>query len=172
MAYFKNSADDWQRLDWRVLRDGGIALYWRSEYLAEDTQWLKTQDYVVYDFDCAGWRSLDDMFEDFGRVLQLPDWWGHNLNALNDLITDLPLDQDHGAVIVLRHFDSFASNSQAILALNIFAGASRFYLLSGRRLIVLVQSDDPNIRIEPLGGAAPRWNSREWLNANRNPSSR
>jgi hypothetical protein len=35
MALFSNSPEDWQRLDWQILRDGGIALYWRPEYLAD-----------------------------------------------------------------------------------------------------------------------------------------
>ena len=38
MTLFNNSPEDWQRLDWQILRDGGIALYWRQEYLADDVR--------------------------------------------------------------------------------------------------------------------------------------
>jgi RNAse (barnase) inhibitor barstar len=177
MAYFSDIANYWQRLDWQILRDGGIALYWRNEYLAQDAQWLKEHDYHVYDFDCATWLSSEDMFADFGRVLQFPDWWGRNLNALNDCITDLPLEESRGAVLVLQHFDSYASQSaarelpkddtEAVLLLDILADASRFYLVNGIRVIALVQTDDPKLQIRRLGGKSPRWNEREWLNTNR-----
>ena len=182
MAFFNNSADDWQRLDWQVLRDGGIALYWRNEYLVEDARWLNEHDYELYELDCAKWFSREDMFADFDQSFHFPDSWGRNFDALNDCMTDLPLDAERGAALILRRFDFYASRSgattlpsgevEAVIVLDILAGASRFYLLNGRRLVVLVQSDDANLRIERLGGMAPQWNRREWLNANREPGSR
>jgi RNAse (barnase) inhibitor barstar len=182
MAYFNNSADDWQRIDWQVLRDGGIALYWRSEYLAEDARWLHEHDYELYEMDCAKWSSRDDMFADFDRAFRLPEWWGRNFDALDECMADLPLDEKLGAALVLRHFDSYASQfgaaplarreTEAVVILDILARASRFHLLNGRRFVVLVQSDDSNLQIEQLGGMTPQWNRREWLTASREPNSR
>jgi hypothetical protein len=40
-------------------------------------------------------------------------------------------------------------------------------MLFGKRLIILVQSDDPLIVFDGLGGVRATWNSREWLNKNR-----
>ena len=51
--------------------------------------------------------------------------------------------------------------------LDIFAGTSRYKLLTGRRLITLVQADEPSIRFEKLGGVSAEWNRREWLNKDR-----
>ena len=58
MTLFTNSPEDWQRLDWQILRDGGIALYWRDEYLADDLQWLarrfeQSHAEVLVGFDLA-----------------------------------------------------------------------------------------------------------------------
>ncbi len=117
------------------------------------------------------------MFSDFGRVLQLPDWWGHNFDAFDDCIADLPLSESRGAVIILVNFDSYAAGSgSALLAsgrseaeviLDIIARASHFHLLNGNRLIALVQTNAPNFRVGTLGGRVPQWNRREWLDAKR-----
>jgi hypothetical protein len=55
MALFTNSPEDWDRLDFQILRDGGISLYWREEYLAADLQALAAEGYDTYQFNCAGW---------------------------------------------------------------------------------------------------------------------
>jgi hypothetical protein len=68
---------------------------------------------------------------------------------------------------------SMRSNENvAEIVLDILAGSSRFLLLNGGRLVTLVQTNDPNLRIGKLGGATPQWNRREWLDAKRRPDSR
>ncbi len=44
MALFTNSPQDWQRLDWQILRDGGVSLYSQLQFLADDMQWLGGQN--------------------------------------------------------------------------------------------------------------------------------
>jgi hypothetical protein len=186
MALFTNSPDDWQRLDWQILRDGGIALYWREEYLVADVGWLAAQNYEIYDFECERWDSEDDMYSDIGRVLRFSEWWGpkcgHNMDALAECLTDLPIREDGGAVLVFHKFNAYASGSGSALMhsgravaevlLDVLAGTCRFCLLNGSRFIVLVQTENPNIQIGQLGGVSPKWNRREWLNKNRTKESR
>jgi hypothetical protein len=181
MALFTDSPEDWQRLDWQILRDGGIALYWRQEYLAADVQWLAAQGYDTYEFACEQWTSEDDMYSDVERVLRFPDWWGpewgHNFDALVDCLRDLPIRTDGGAVLVFYKFDVCASGfgavmmhsgcSKAEVLLDVMARACHYLLLNGKRFIVLVQTENPNIQIGSLGGVSPVWNRREWLNKNR-----
>ena len=181
MAFFNNTPEDWKRLDWQILRDGGIQLYWRREYLVQETKWFAVHNYDVYEFACDTWSSPEAMFSDLGRVLRLPDWWGQNVNALDDCMDDLPLTESRGAVMVLTNFDVYAAGSgsalmhsgrpEAEVILDILAQASRFHLLNGRRLVVLVQTNDPKLRIPELGGMTPQWNRREWLNSKREPTS-
>jgi barstar (barnase inhibitor) len=181
MSFFSNTAKDWERLDWQILRDGGIQLYWRREYLVEETRWLAEHDYDLYEFACETWLSPDAMFSDFGRVLRLPDWWGRNLDSLDECIADLPLSGSRGAAMILANFDTYAAGSgsalmhsdrtEAEVILDIIARASRFHLLNGNRLIALVQTNDPKLRVGTVGGMIPIWNRREWLEANRQPTS-
>ena len=84
---------------------------------------------------------------------------------------------DHGGlVLVLNHYDQFVksvgagtSRGQGVAEamLDVFARAIRYHMLFGKRLIILVQSDDPRIHFDGLGGVSAMWNSREWLNKNR-----
>lgn len=90
---------------------------------------------------------------------------------------DLEVPEIGGLVLVLEHFDRYSNGagaeimrsgrSEAEVVLDIFACASRRFLLTGRRLMTLAQSDDPRIHFERLGGASTQWNTREWLNKNR-----
>ena len=56
-------------------------------------QWLASQNYDIYEFDCERWRSEEKMYSDIGPVLRFSEWWGPesgcNINALDDCLTDL-----------------------------------------------------------------------------------
>jgi hypothetical protein len=69
----------------------------------------------------------------------------------------------------IRHFDAFAQHDPrfAHTLLDSIESTSRRFLLVERRLLALVQSDDPRIRFERIGAAPVNWNPREWLDADR-----
>lgn len=181
MSLFKNTVEGWQRLDWQIIRDGGIALYWRQEYLADDIKWLKDHNYDVYQLDCERWRSEDEMYSEMGRVLRFSEWWGprwgHNTDALRDCLTDLPVREDGGAVLVLHRFDIYAGGPGAASAndghtkaeafLDLMVRCCRIFLLTGRGFITLLQTNDPKIMLRSIGAVSPVWNHREWLTKNR-----
>lgn len=179
MAPFELNQVDDQQLDWVILRDGGIALYWRSDILADDLKWFEAKKYVVHSFDTADWDSDEPMHEELKRALNFPEWYGKNPNALNDCIqNDLVIPESGGLALVFRHYDQFVRathfasqtgdtrESDAEVALDILARAIRYHSLLGRRLLVLVQSDDPQLRFSLLGGISANWNWREWPNKN------
>jgi hypothetical protein len=179
MAPFSNSPEDWQRLDWKILRDGGIALYRRPEYLAEDVQWLTAQNYKIYEFDCAQWTSESQMFNDIGRLLGFSEC--RNFDALDDDLSDLRIREDGGVALVFRRFDVYATGpgsalmasgpNQAEVLLDVMARASRFHLLIGHRFVTLVQTENPDYRVRGLASVSATWNHREWLGVSRRPES-
>lgn len=162
MAIFKPAEVNDQQLDWIILRDGGVQLYWRDEILSDDLRWLKSNGYKIIFFDAAEWRSGSEwesqrrMHESLKDKLSFPDYYGENLDALDEcIVDDLVVPDNGGLALVLNHYDPIAE-----MVLNIFARAVRHHLLFGRRLLLLVQSDDPTIQFESLGGIAAGWNSR------------
>lgn len=179
MATFKADEVNDEQLDWIILRDGGIYLYWRQEILADDLSWLKSRNYTIVSFEAAEWQSESvweserRMHESLKAQLSFPDYYGKNLDALDEcMLDDLVVPDLGGLALVLNHYDRFsnpvhdlASNerSTAEIVLSIFAKAVRHHMLFGRRLLILVQSDDPKIGFGRLGGVAARLNHREWL---------
>jgi hypothetical protein len=168
MAIFRNESEDFQRLDWTLLQNGAINLYLRTELLAEDAEWLKAHNYLVDSFYCSAWGSEEDMHEALASGLEFPDYYGRNLDALNDCISDLEIPEESGRVLIFHRYDAFAAAfpRAAWVILDIIESKSRFLLLFGR-LFALVQSADPRISFEPVGARPVMWNRREWLNKSR-----
>ena len=169
MAIFRNEPEEFQRLDWALLQNGAVTLYFRPQVLAEDIEWLKQHDYRVDTFECSGWSDEGEMHEALSHGLEFPDYYGHNLDALNDCIGDIEIPDEGGRVLVFNRYDSFAETVPQVAwsVLDIMETNSRRLLLFGSRLIILVQSDDPEIFFEPVGASSVSWNRREWLNTSR-----
>lgn len=166
-----------QDVGYRLLMNTPVTLYWRQEVLGRALTWLLDHGYQVVEWDTSAWPAETDMLRGVGEALHFPDYYGRNLDALNDCMRDVVTgaygwDPDStGLVLVLRRYDAFTvlhpQRAQALL--DIFADHSRSAALFGRRLIVLVQSDDPRIRYEPVGATPVMWNDAEWLDSHRQP---
>jgi len=165
MAIFKNDPDEWQRLDWQILQNGWTSLYWQQSILNEDLDWFKNEQYEIINLDCTTWTNDDQVHIDLKKGLSFPEYYGNNLNALNDCLHDLEI-QKVGLVICLRHFQ-IVDNDLAYRLLDIFANHSRLQSLFGKRLITLVQVDNPNYEIKSIGSYEIEWNGAEWLNSKR-----
>jgi RNAse (barnase) inhibitor barstar len=169
MAIFRDEPEDFQRLDWTLLQNGAITLYLRAEFLAEDTEWLESHNYRIDRFDCSAWASEKEMHEALAAGLEFPDYYGRNLDALNDCLSDIEIPEESGRVLIFHRYDAFAAKCPraAWVVLDIIESNSRSLLLFGRRLLALVQSNDPSISFERVGARPVMWNQREWLNKSR-----
>jgi len=109
------------------------------------------------------------MHRDLADVLGFPLRPFPNLDGLNDFFGDLDVSETGGTAIVFQRFDLFAaayiSVAQSLLV--IVADNSRFFLLFGKRLICLVQSDDAQIQFQSVGACPIGWNRKEFLAKNR-----
>jgi RNAse (barnase) inhibitor barstar len=169
MVTFSHESKDYQRLDWTLLQNGAVTLYLRPEILNEDLEWLRVHQYRIDTFKCSAWNSEKEMHQALASGLDFPGYYGCNLNALNDCLSDIEIPEESGRVLVFQRYDAFAAKvpDVAWAVLDIAEVNSRRFLLFGQRLLVLVQSDDPRISFEPVGGRSATWNLREWLNKSR-----
>lgn len=165
MAIFKNKPEEWQRLDWSILQNSWTSMYWKDEILETDILWFKNEKYSVIDIDCKNWINENEMHFQLKEKLLFPDYYGESWDALNDCLSDMEIT-GIGQIVVFRHLDNFEPNSIHKL-LDIFARNSRLQMLFGKRLIVLIQVENPNYQIKDVGGASINWNGAEWLNSNR-----
>lgn len=172
MAFFKRKEKapaEPQRLDWRLLERGAIALYYRSSVLSADLGWLRHQNYLIHELNASAWDNADVFHADARRVLGFPAYYSSNLASWIDCLAELEVPDESGMALVFRRYDVFAK-AQPHLAqtiLDSIESTSRRFLLTGRRLLALVQSDDPRIRFDRVGAMPVTWNPREWLDSDR-----
>lgn len=172
MGFFKRKEKapaEVERIDWKLLEHGAVTLYHKGSVLSGDLGWLRQHGYTVHELDGVAWREGSDFHADAKRVLGFPAYYAGNLAAWIDCLAELPVADDGGMAIVLRRFDGFAKLQPQLAQtiLDSLESTSRRFLLTGRRLLALVQSDDPRIRFERVGALPVTWNPREWTDADR-----
>ena len=167
MATF--SQGDFERPDIRLLQNSFVTLYFRPQSLVEEIALLKELGYEVAQFDASLWKSENDFYDAISQGLKFPNYFGRNLNALNDCLHDIEISNEAGLVVSISNFDLFNAKFRdfASAILDIIATNGRLHLLFGKRLICLVQSGDPKISFAELGAQPAVWNHREWLNKDR-----
>ena len=168
-AAFGDSTNDRERLDWHLFQNGGVVLYHKHQILTEHTAWLVREGYQLRELDAHGWKDARTFHDDVKRVFAFPTHYTPNLASLVDSLAELEIAPGGALAVVLRRYDRFAK-TEAHLAwsvLDALETTSRRLLLTGRRLLSLVQSDDPRIKFERVGAMPVNWNPREWLDSDR-----
>lgn len=175
MAFFKRkemAPAEPTRLDWRLLERGAVALYHRPSILSADIGWFKHERYVIREFEAANWTTAEAFHFDAKRVLEFPAYYAPNLMSWLDCLAELNVPDEGGFIVVFRGYDAFAKAQPhfAQTILDSIETTARRFLLTGRRLLALVQSNDPRIRFERVGAMPVTWNPREWLDSERDGS--
>ena len=168
MAVFKDP-EGYDRIDWDLLQNGSITLFWRPQYLDETIDWLKQNRYKITEFDCSTWNDEKAMHIDISDTLNFPSYYGQNLDALNDCISEIDIPDKAGHALVMKNFDVFSKAFYKIswILLDILETNSRLHLLHGKLFLTLLHSNDPEIQFDPVGACSVNWNRKEWLNKNR-----
>ena len=154
--------------DIEILKDGPIRKYFKNRVLDEDLSWFNNNNFEIIEMNCRNWNNKN-AHKKLKDALNFPDYYGENLNAFADCLTDIYNNRYRGLVLVFRRYDDFVEESRVFAEgiLDAIAKESRVGLVLGRKLIVLIQSNDPYLDFPELGGTSPSWNETEWLNENR-----
>jgi Barstar (barnase inhibitor) len=175
LPVFANEPSEWERMDWRLLQNGFVTLYCKSEVLAKDVGVLAGDGYSVVDLDASEWATTEDALVAVGRAFSFPDYYGRNFNTLSDCLGDVAsfdygADSDAtGTATVLRRFDRFVERQpeSAHSLLDTFARTGRAALLIGHRMVFLVQSDNPDLQLAAVDAVAVMWNNAEFQRSRR-----
>jgi RNAse (barnase) inhibitor barstar len=173
-AAFGDTAADRERLDWLLFQNGGVVLYHKQQILAEHTAWLLREGYQLRELDANGWKDPKAFHEDVKRVFAFPSHYTSNLASLVDSLSELEIPPGGAVAVQMKRYDRFAKieSHLAWSVLDALETTSRRLLLTGRRLLTLVQSDDPRIKFERVGAMPVNWNPREWLDSDRGIGNR
>ena len=158
---FKDEPDLSERPDWQILQNGWTALYLRPSVLDAELVWFRKEGFQIAEMDCGDWKNEEEFHKQLKGVLNFPDYYGRNMNALNDCLSDLVIEEP-GFLMVFGHYDSVPADFAHVM-LEAWAEASRGHILFGRKLITLVQVNDPHYSLPLVGACPPTWNRREWL---------
>jgi hypothetical protein len=154
---------DAARLDFELLRESPVSLYRSRDVLHEHIGWLRRHGYLVHEFDCSEWHSEEEFHAEVGRNPAFLGYTGRNPTAFNDRLCQIEVPAEGGTALAFLSFDVFhrLSPKHAWHILDIVGCWSHFFLLTGRRLMALVQADDPSLRIEPVGARPVLLNGEE-----------
>ena len=147
-----------------------VSLWWTRELFDQTLARLREQRFAVVEVDASEWTTAADLHQDIATALDFPDYYGRNLDALNECIGDvvrgeygIPTDAA-GFVLALIHYDRFTRECprEAHGVLDILADHGRSAAVFGQRVLCLVHTDDRAIAIEPVGATHVEWNQAEW----------
>ncbi len=165
VAPFRIDHDDIEHeLPWRLMQNGPVTLYRRTEYFQADLVELRERGFVVRYFDCRSWATEPDLHDALRVGLGMPDYTGHNFDALADSLSDIDVPEESGLFVSLDHVTEAPRSD---LLLHVLARASRRWLLFGRIFGVVARTDDPNYDAPVVGAMRPMWNGREWADSAR-----
>jgi len=103
-------------------------------------RWAATSGQRYVEVDLAGSSSKKAVLQAIGRALGFPKWYGANLDALYDCLTDLPERGEVRAwLIVLRHLPGapVLDDEQRARLLDVFRDAAEAFADAGIGLRVL-----------------------------------
>ncbi len=149
------------RLDWAILQNGWSSFYCKKGILNGDLAWFRSADFNIVEFECSDWDNSGAMHKSLKSKLLFPDYYGNNLDALNDCLSDLEISGE-GLVVVLRNFDTVDAEIRQKIA-GIFANNSRRHILFGRKLILLIQVSRRDFSLAMVGGCSVLWNGSEFF---------
>lgn len=155
-------------LDISTLLNGPIVMYHSPIILDEDIKWYSQKNYRIIDISTSNWTP-DNFHEKVKISFDFPDYYGENMTALKDCLGDLYNQKFRGLIIVLRDFDELTALDRNLSEglLNIISCLSRRWLVTNQFLIGVVQSNDPDLYFEPVGGEVPFWNGNEFFDKER-----
>jgi RNAse (barnase) inhibitor barstar len=57
-------------------------------------------------------RDIESFLVEIGHAFSFPEYYGRNMNALNDCLNDLDWIDKDSYVLIINHFESFISESE------------------------------------------------------------
>ena len=151
MVAFSLDTDITHPVDFALVRDGGLTLFTDPDALIATEQRLGGIGYETMSLECGTWDEAT-LHRELANALAFPDYYGHNLDALHDCLTDVA-HGDHGwrpsrtgLAITLRGFRAFSYGAPVLAQALVDAAAqcSRTALLYGHRIIWLLLDEERN----------------------------
>lgn len=152
-----------------------VQLFRRREVLDRAVGDAREAGWSIVRFDAGRWAAEADVHMDLAAALSFPDYYGRNLDALNDCMHDVISGEygfsKHaiGGLVVIDAFDQFHRQEPRVahVLLEILGEASVGALRHRWQLATFLRVDDPEFAPAPFAAQTAIWNLQEWLRAKR-----
>lgn len=74
-------------------------------------KYLERKDYFIAAIDGIQCKTIESFLIEIGRAFSFPDYYGKNVNALNDCINDLDWIPKNNYILIINNADSFISGN-------------------------------------------------------------
>jgi hypothetical protein len=166
-----STSDLWQRLDWMLLQNGNVHHCAAPEILRSALDTLEGLGYKSFSADAGTWPNADTMHDSLAATLDFPDYYGHNLAALDDVLQDVAAferasdEASQGTVLGLFGFPQFLAREPEVAhaLLDIWANEARMALVLDHPMLLLVVGSGPfptRIGGTPVMAVWPQWFDR------------
>lgn len=156
-------------LDIRTLAYGPVAKYYDKGLWETDLTWYEEQGYKTYFFDASKWYTIDDFYSDLHEKFEFASYFGRNWGAVDDLISEVDRGKSGNVLVAIENYDAWYREDKpnAQIFLEVLADQTYSYLVHGRKLVTLIQSNDPKLNVKEVGSKRIGWNWVEWDNKKR-----
>jgi len=137
----------------RILRSGRAGLFVAPRLVGPLRAAAKATGVTWFDLDLAGVTSREAFLKCCAARLQLPDYFGHNWNALYECLLDIAGAGSPGAVVHWRRGAVLAKRAPDVVktALEVFRESALYWASTGRVFLVTVDRDcAPGLDLPPL----------------------
>jgi hypothetical protein len=155
--------DQRQRFDWTLLQSGFVFRYAARFQFDSACTRLTDLGYLVHELHAQEWTCVEDMHTAFAASMSFPDYYGRNLDALDDVLSDVATfsygsdPATAGTVLAIADFDVLLQIDYRTgrKILEIFARQARLAALYGHPMLCLVETN--------CVGSRDRWRHRRLL---------
>ncbi|MEM1505804.1 barstar family protein [Domibacillus sp. 8LH] len=150
-----------------LMLNGSVKLFMSNKILDKYIADISHEGFEIYTFDCSRWDSKN-YHHDLAAVLDFPCYYGENLDAFNDCLSDM-VEEETDFVLVFKNYELFAKQNLevAFKLLDIIQINSWRFLIEDVKLLSFVQSNDATMSFPNLGAMSAEWNGEEWLDKDR-----
>ncbi len=153
---------------------GLIELYRNAGVLNAEIERLERLGAQTVRVDAGSWDG-DSFLTALAHALDFPDYFGGNLDALADALGG-SVAGEYGyrdvpgcRLLAIYQFDSFVRSAprRSAALLEVLHDTAILALKLGDPFLALLQSDDPDLSLQNVGGRTIAWNHAEFLRSKR-----
>lgn len=101
---------------------------------------LKTRGVSIYNFDLKGLKNKKQLLEEIARLLEFPEYFGNNWDALYECLTDLQWLEFKGITLIFENAKGFEEKHPQDFKtlISVLQSAAEFYKGHSKLFMVLV----------------------------------